>query len=209
VKLIILASLAVLLVLLLTVPSVIFDQEKAYAYPPAVGILTKSKNCLACHANNGPWSDEQRTIIDIMEVNSTNSFRQPDGSFLIQVKRNQPLTVRTVIGRKRSTQEPAPYRNAWIYVDPTTIESSSLSKFAPGWETNLQLSCRIVGDPLEGYEDAILTILPMTLRPTDAAQDAQLTLQVMLTRGESVKGKAREGMVGNYFERNVTLKVLD
>jgi hypothetical protein len=31
----------------------------------------------------------------------------------------------------------------------------------------------------------------------------------MLTRGESVKGKAREGMVGNYFERKVTLKVLD
>lgn len=207
-KLIILASLAVLLVFLLTVPSVIFDQGKAYAYPPGVGILTKSKNCLACHANNGPWTDEKSTIIDIIEMNSTNSYRQPDGTFLIPVKRNQPLTVRTVIGRTRSAQEPTPYRNAWIYIDPTTIESSSLSKFAPGWDSNLQLSCRIVGDPLGGYEDANLTVLPMTIRPTDAARDAQLTLQVMLTKGESVKGKAKEGMLGNYFERKVTLRVL-
>ena len=208
-KVIILVSFAIMLVLLLPIPSMIFDQEKAYAYPPGVGILTKSKNCLACHANNGPWSDEQRTVIDIMEVNSTNSFRQPDGTFLIQVKRNQPLTVRTVIGRKTGSQEKSPYRNAWIYVDPTTIESSSLSKFAPGWESNLQLACRIVGDPLEGYEDAVLTVLPMTIRPSDAARDAQVTLQVMLTRGEAVKGKGKEGMVGNYFERRVILKVLD
>lgn len=208
-KLIILASFAVMPVLLLTLPSIIFDQDKAYAYPPGVGILTKSKNCLSCHANNGPWSDEQRIIIDIVEMNSSNSFRQPDGTFLIQVKRNQPLTVRTVVGRKRTSQEPLPYRNAWIYVDPTTIESSSLSKFAPGWESNLQLACRIVGDPLEGYEDAVLTVLPMTIRPSDAARDAQVTLQVMLTRGEAVKGKGKEGMVGNYFERKVSLKVLD
>jgi hypothetical protein len=31
----------------------------------------------------------------------------------------------------------------------------------------------------------------------------------MLTRGESVKGKAKEGMKGNYFERIIRLKVLD
>ena len=208
-KVIIFASFAVLLILLLTVPPVVFDQGVAYAYPPGVGILTKSKNCLACHSNNGPWTDESHIIIDIIEMNSTNSFRQPDGTFLIQVKRNQPLTVRTVIGRKKSAQGPMPYRNAWIYVDSSTIESTSLSKFAPGWESNLQLACRIVGDPLQGYEDAMLTVLPMTLRPSDAARDAQLTLQVMLTRGEAVKGKGKEGMVGNYFERRVTLKVLD
>lgn len=207
-KLIILASLAVLLVLLLTVPSVIFDQEKAYAYPPGVGILTKSKNCLACHANNGPWTDEGKTIIDIIEKDSRKSLRQPDGSFLLQIKRHEPLTVLTVIGYKKNGRI-APYRNGWIYVDPTTIESSSLSKFAPGWDVNLQASCRLVGDKLEGFEDCDLSVLPMTIRPSDSARDAQIVLQGMLTRGESVKGKAREGMVGNYFERKVTLKVLD
>ena len=49
----------------------------------------------------------------------------------------------------------------------------------------------------------------MTVRPLDAARDAQLSLQLMLTRGESVKGKGKEGMIGNYFERTVSLKVVD
>jgi hypothetical protein len=31
----------------------------------------------------------------------------------------------------------------------------------------------------------------------------------MLTGGESVKGRAKEGMIGNYSERTVMLKVLD
>lgn len=195
--------LAVLLLLL--VP----NSEQANAYPPGVGILSKARNCLACHADNGPWGDEGRTIIDIIDKDSPKSFRQPDGSFLLQMKRNEPLTVRTVIGRSKSNNEIAPYRNAWIYVDPTTIESGSLSKFAPGWDVNLQLSCRVVGDQLEGYEGTTLTVLPMTLRPSDAARNATVTLQVMLTQGESVKGKAKEGMVGNYFERTVRLKVVD
>jgi hypothetical protein len=49
----------------------------------------------------------------------------------------------------------------------------------------------------------------MSIRPSDAAQDAELTLQVMLTKGESVKGQPKEGMVGSYFERKVKLKVVD
>lgn len=49
----------------------------------------------------------------------------------------------------------------------------------------------------------------MTIRPTDAAQDAELALQVMLTKGESVKAKPKEGMIGSYFERRVKLKVTD
>jgi hypothetical protein len=189
--------------------SLYLSLQQAYAYPPGVGILTKAKNCLACHANNGPWGNESHTILDIIEKDSKKSFRQPDGTFLIQVKRHEPLTVRTVIGYKKNSEEVAPYRNGWIYIDPTTIESSSLSKFAPGWDVNLQLSCRVVGDNLEGYEDINLTVLPMTVRPLDAARDAQLTLQGMFTRGESQKGKGKEGMVANYFERTVSLKVID
>jgi len=199
---------AVLLLLAAVIPSLDPDSQQAYAYPPGVGILSKSKNCLACHANNGPWTDEGKTIIDIVEKDSRKSFRQPDGSFLLQIKRHEPLTVRTVIGYKKDGAI-APYRNGWIYIDPTTIESSSLSKFAPGWDVNLQASCRLVGDKLEGYEDFDLSVLPMTIRPLDSARDAQIILQGMLTRGESIKGKGKEGMIGMYFERIVNIKVLD
>ena len=199
---------AVLLLLAAVIPSLDPDSQQAYAYPPGVGILSKSKNCLACHANNGPWTDEGKTIIDIVEKDSRKSFRQPDGSFLLQIKRHEPLTVRTVIGYKKDGAI-APYRNGWIYIDPTTIESSSLSKFAPGWDVNLPASCRLVGDKLEGYEDFDLSVLPMTIRPLDSARDAQIILQGMLTRGESVKGKGKEGMIGMYFERIVNIKVLD
>ena len=71
------------------------------------------------------------------------------------------------------------------------------------------MSCRIVGDALEGYEGAKITALPMALRATDAAQDSDLMLQVMLTKGESVKGRPREGMIGSYFERRVNLRVVE
>lgn len=198
----------VVLMLVPVVPSL--DRlQNVFAYPPGVGILTKAKNCLACHSNNGPWNNEANAIIDIIENDSKKSFRQPDGTFLLQVKRNEVLTVRTISGYKKNDKEPMPYRNGWIYVDPATIESGSLSKFAPGWDVNLQMACRIVGDKLEGYEKFNLTVLPMTIRPTDAAREARVTLQLMLTLGEAVKGNGKEGMIGNYFERMVTLKVID
>jgi hypothetical protein len=71
------------------------------------------------------------------------------------------------------------------------------------------MSCRIVGDKLDRFESAAITVLPMTIKPTDAARDAELQLQVMLTKGESVKGKPKEGVISNYFERKVKLMVLD
>ena len=203
------ALLVAPLALAISLIAIVEESQDAYAYPPGVGILSKAKNCLVCHADNGPWKDDERTIIDIIEMDTKKSFRLADGSFLIEVKRGEQKTVRTVIGRQKDDAAVPPYRTAWSYVDPKTIESSSLSKFAPGWDVNLPLSCRIVGDVLEGYEGAQLTVLPMTIRPLDAAQDAQVILQVMLTRGESVKGKAKEGMIGSYFERIVRLKVVD
>jgi hypothetical protein len=104
--------------------------------------------------------------------------------------------------------EPAPYRNAWLYVDPKRIsDTGSLNKFAPGWMVNLPMSCRVVGDAVDAYPGARLTALPMTLRAGDDAGDAEIELQVMLTRGDSVKGDAKKGMIGNYFERRVYLKV--
>ncbi len=179
----------------------------AYAYPPAVGILSNSKNCISCHANNGPWKDESKIIIDILDRETKKSFKQPDGSFLIETKRGEQKTVLTVIGRKKDDSIATPYRNAWLYIDPSTIGTNSLSKFAPGWDVNLSISCRLVGDNLPGYEDADITSLPMTIQPTNNAEDAEIQLQVMLTKGESVKGNAQEGMLGNYFEKKVQLIV--
>ena len=179
------------------------------AYPPAVGILSKSTSCMDCHVDNGPWTDASRTIIDVLDQATMKSLGQADGTFLVTVKRGQPKTLLTVIGRARGDTAKAPYRNAWLYIDPGMIGGSSLSKFAPGWDVNLPMSCRVVGDKLEAYADAALTVLPMTIRPTDAARDAELVLQVMLTQGESVKGKPKEGMLGNYFDRKVKLKVTD
>ncbi len=179
----------------------------ALAYPPAVGILGKSPACTTCHASNGPWTDEAQTIIDIVDGKTKQSLRSADGSFLIQVERGELRTVLTVIGCAKEC--PAPLRNAWLYVDPEQIATSGLSKFAPGWDVNLPMACRIVGDELEAYPGAHITVLPMTVRPTDAARNADLELQVMLTQGESVKGTAKEGLVSNYFVRTVNLKVVE
>lgn len=183
--------------------------KEALAYPPAVGILGKAKTCLVCHANNGPWKDDERTIIDVLDGAGRTSLRQPDKTFLIEIRRGQIRTVLTVIGLAKAAEAEPPQRNAWLYVDPGTVASSSLSKFAPGWEVNLPESCRIVGDELDAHKGAHITVLPMSIRPSDGAQDAEVVLQVMLTKGESVKGRAREGMLGSYFERRVKLKVLE
>jgi hypothetical protein len=183
--------------------------NQVFSYPPAVGILGKSKNCLSCHVNNGPWNDDENTIIDILDKNTKISFKQPDGSFIIKVVRGKIMTILTVIGRSNDEQQEYPYRNAWLYIDPNSIGLTSLSKFAPGWDVNLPMACRIVGDNFERYEGAKLTVLPMSIRPGDAAQDTELILQVMLTKGESVKGKPKEGIIGSYFERRVQLKVID
>lgn len=179
------------------------------AYPPAVGILGKSPNCLSCHVNNGSWVDGPDLIIDIIDKDSKTSLKQKDGSFLLSAKRGQAVTVLTVIGYETSDGNQVPYRNAWLYIDPDQIESSSLSKFPPSWESNLPMACRLVGDKSESYPDANITVLPMTIRPTDSAVDGFVSLQIMLTKGESVKGKPKEGMQASYFERTLYLKVIE
>lgn len=181
----------------------------AKSYPPAVGITGKSENCLSCHVDNGPWKDDANTIIDVVDKESGKSLKQSDGTFLIEAKRGMTRTVLTIMGRTGQEASESPLRNAWLYVDPSTIQSSSLSKFAPGWEVNLPMACRIVGDKQPGYENARITVLPMTVRPTDSARDSEMLLQAMFTKGESVKGNAKEGLIGSYFERRVRLRVID
>jgi hypothetical protein len=169
--------------------------------------LGQSRNCLVCHAGNGPWKDDSALIIDVLDKASGKSLKQKDGTFLIAAKRWEAKTVVTVIGTAKGANPP-PYRNAWLYVDPERIkDASALNKFAPGWSVNLPMSCRVVGDTADAYPNATVTTLPMTVRPGDDARDAEIELQVMLTRGEAVKGKPREGIIGSYFQREVRLKV--
>src|SRR3990172_8556847 len=103
-----------------------FGGSVVYAYPPAVGILSNSKNCLSCHINNGQWKDDDKTIIDILDKETKKSLKQPDGSFLIETKKGEQKTVLTVIGSKKDNAIPSPYRNAWLYIDTTTIGTKSL-----------------------------------------------------------------------------------
>jgi len=179
------------------------------AYPPAVGILGKNRSCLKCHSNNGPWTDEAQTILDIIDATSGKSLRLPGGEFLIEVKRGRTRTVITQIGRKAGDPAPPPIRNAWLYIDPEQIETDALSKFPPGWTVNLPMACRVVGDKVDQYPGAAITSLSMTIRPGDEAQDAELELHVMLTAGESAKGKPNDWLKANYLLRRVRLQVID
>ena len=181
----------------------------AFAYPPAVGILGMNRDCSSCHASNGPWQDEARTIVDIVDAATGKSLRQADGRFLLEVERGRTRTVITQIGRKASEEVPSPLRNAWLYLDPTQLETGSLSKFAPGWDVNLPMACRIVGDEVSNYPGAAMTALPMTVRPGDSARSADVELQVMLTSGESAKGNPNAWLKANYFVRDVILRVVD
>lgn len=180
----------------------------AAAYPPAVGVLGKARNCLECHSNNGPWKQDEHLVLDLLDKETGASVRQPDGSFLVSAKAGQKRALLAVIGRGKGDPAPPPKRNGWIFIDPAQIPQERLgSKFAPGWEVDLGMSCRLTGDALKGREGAVLTVLPMTVRPAESAGDAEAEWQVLMTSGEAVKGDAKSGLTQNYFERRVRLRV--
>ena len=181
----------------------------ATACPPAVGIIGNSRNCLTCHVSNGSWTDANRLIIDLIDKTTQRSLLQSDGSFLLSAKRGTATTMIAVLGYRASGSDPVPYRNGWTFVDSTTFVSSALSKFAPGWEINVPFGCRITGDKIDAYPDGVQSTAPITIRPTEFAKDGEVTLQTMLTSGESVKGNAKSGLVGNYYERTVHLRVTE
>ncbi len=186
----------------------LLSSPPALAYPPAVGILGNAQNCMACHANDGPWQEEANFIVDLLDKETGKSLREKDGSFLISARPEQRRTVLIVLGRTKGDTAPASYRNGWIFVDPALINRDHLgSKFAPGWEADLSMSCRLVGDTHKAYEGANITVLPMTVRPTGAAKDAEVEWQILMTSGEAVKGDAKRGLIQNYFERKVRFRV--
>lgn len=178
------------------------------AYPPGVGILGKARDCMACHDSDGPWQDDGNLIADLLDKETGKSLRRKDGSFLITAKPEQRRTVLVVLGRSNGEPGPLPNRNGWIFVDPALIERDFPgSKFAPGWDADLNMSCRLTGDKLEAYKGARITVLPMTVRPTGAAKDAEIEWQFLLSSGEAVKGDAKQGLIQNFFYRKVWLKV--
>lgn len=180
----------------------------SYAYPPAVGITGKYRNCIACHTDSGNWKDDENNVIDIIDKETKKSLKQKDGTFLISAKRGEAKTVLTVLGRAKEDKEEAPRRTAWTYVDPNRIEDDTVGpKFPIGWCASLPMSCRYVGDELKGFEGAKVTVLPMTIRPTDEAKDSEVELQVLLVRGEVTKGDPNKGLIQNYFGRKVALKI--
>jgi len=186
----------------------LLSSSPASAYPPAVGVLGKARNCMACHDNDGPWKDDENLIVDLLDQETGESLRQSDGSFLISAKPQQKRTVLIVVGRAKGDTAPVPNRNGWIFVDPAQISVVHLGpKFSPGWEADLTMSCRLVGDTHKAYPGATISVLPMTVRPLGWANDAEIEWQILMTSGESVKGDAKEGLVQNYFERKVRLTV--
>jgi hypothetical protein len=167
--------------------------------------MGNSQNCLSCHVENGPWKDDEMAAVDILDKATGKSLRQADGSFLMETHRNESKTILLVLGRKADDDAEPPTRNGWIFVDH---KSSTLSKFAPGWQANAQYGCRVVGDTITGFEGARVTVTPMTMVAGENAGDAEITLHAMMTKGTGVKGKPKEGLTLNYFERKLMLKVI-
>lgn len=179
----------------------------AWAYPPGVGILADHRSCTGCHKDNGPWADDANAIVDILDARTRRSLRQADGTFLVEAERGRNATVITIIGRRAGDAAPPPLRNGWLYMDPAALGTEALSKFTPGWDVNLPMSCRLVGDPVPEYPGAQVTALPMTVRPGPDARDAEIELQAMFTAGASRKGPPNEWMTASYLLRKVRLKV--
>jgi hypothetical protein len=197
------------MVVFLTALGVAASFTLGHASPPAVGMASNAKSCLSCHASAGPWPEGASLVLDILDKNTMASLRQPDGSFQINCKRGQTASVVTVLGYQPQEKQPVPHRNGWIFVDTTLIGTPSVSKFAAGWEADIIYGCKIVGDKSAAYPDAMVTTSPMTVRPLGNAANTDISLQVLLTAGEAVKNKAKEGLQSNYFVRTVRLRIVD
>ncbi len=90
------------------------------AYPPAVGIIGPSRDCLACHADNGPWKDEKGIVIDIIDKVSGKSLKQEDGSFLIAARRGEADAIPMIV-RPDGTNNGAwfKYGHLWLQNEDT------------------------------------------------------------------------------------------
>jgi len=111
-----------------------------YAYPPAVGIVGPGRNCLSCHANNGPWTEEAKVIVDLLDKDTGKSLKQPDGTFLVQAKRNEATTLVTVIGRAVTFAVSKPFA-----VSPTRRQAMGRFTSQPGANLDNAAVSSVVG----------------------------------------------------------------
>lgn len=181
----------------------VFALARSIMSYPTAPIVGRQTSCLNCHKNTGPWTDEAKTIIEMLDSQTGESLKQKDGSFLITVKRNEIKTVQVVFGVTGDVEK-APECISWCFVDPIEQKQSSdaSNKFAPHWEVNAQYGGRFVGDKVKGYETHKIVASTMSLRPTEKAKDGKLVLQVLFPI-------AFRGLDGNYFEKQVTLKLIE
>ncbi len=170
---------------------------------PGSPLEGRQKSCATCHAVRDRWADESKIIIDIVDPETRKSFRQNDGSFLIEVKRNTERRVLSVFGVKPTEKYP-PDMVGWLYVDPKELADAPESslKFAPGWRVNRPFCGKRLNERVDGYEGDHLASITMTIMPTAPAVDAEVKLQVVF------KSLAR-GLRGNYDEKNVKLRVVE
>lgn len=199
-------ALSIFVIGIMLITMAVLSADVSFAYPPAVGVTGNSPNCLSCHVENGPWEDDDMAAVDILDKATGKSLRQGDGSFMLSAHRNEPKTIMVVLGRRAGDTEEPPTRNGWIFVDH---QASTMTKFPEGWQANVQFGCRVVGDTMTGFEGARVTIAPMTLVAGEDARDAELTLHAMISKGTGVKGKAKEGLISNFLDRKLKLKIIE
>jgi hypothetical protein len=176
--------------------------QSAYGWP-AASLQSRDKDCAVCHSSANAWMDTSKLVIDIVDTKTGKSLKTTDGSFEIPVKRGSELRVNSVFGVKPGYRFP-PEMVGWLYVSPQELQSAheSDSKFAPGWQVNRAFCMKRLVETIDGFPGDQLAAVTMTVRPLDGAQDATVSLQVLL------KSSGR-GLPGEYFERVVHLRVID
>jgi len=170
---------------------------------PAAALESRDENCLGCHDRAGQWTDTAHVIIDIVDPQTGQSLQEPDGSFTIAIPRGSERRVKSVFGVTPDVEFP-PDMVGWLYVSPDALQTAHESdlKFAPGWSVNRPFCGKRLMEEVPDYPGNRLAAITMTLRPSDTAENADISLQVLL------KSHAR-GLSADYFERVVHLRVTD
>jgi hypothetical protein len=176
--------------------------QSAYGWP-AAPLQNRNKDCAVCHTSTNAWMDTSKLIIDIVDTKTGKSLKTANGSFEIPVKRGSELRVNSVLGVKPGYRFP-PEKVGWLYVSPEALQSAQESdpKFAPGWQVNRAFCMKRLVEKIDGFPGNQLAAVTMTVRPLEGAEDATVSLQVLL------KSSGR-GLVGEYFESTVHLRVVD
>ncbi len=157
----------------------LFTNEPASSWP-AASLEGRQESCLSYHTNTGPWVDEGKLIIDIIDAKTGESFRLSDGSYVIPVKQGTERRVRAVFGVKPEVQYP-PDMVGWLYVDPEELTSAPEAsiKFARRWNVNRSFCGKRLVEKFEGYPGDKLAQITKTISPGENATDREIRLQVL------------------------------